>query len=91
MPITAAVCVTGLPASARARAMPKSITFTAPFLLIMMLAGLTSRWMMPCWWLKLSAWQASAMTSMARCDGIGPPSPCTMSRSVTPSTYSITM
>ena len=70
--------------------MPKSITFTAPVLLIMMLAGLTSRWMMPCWWLKFSAWHASAMTSMARCGSIGP-SVCTMSRSVTPSTYSITM
>ena len=90
MPMTAAVCVTLLPASAIARAMPKSITFTAPALLIMMFAGFTSRWMMPCWWLKLSAWQASAIVSMARCDGIGP-SLCTMSRSVTPSTYSITM
>ncbi len=56
----------------------------------MMLAGLTSRWMMPCWWLKFSAWQASAMTSMARRGGIGP-SVWTMSRRVTPSTYSITM
>ena len=90
MPITAAVCVTLLPASARARAMPKSITFTAPVLEIMMLAGLTSRWMMPCWWLKFSAWQASAMTSMARRGGMGP-SVWTMSRRVTPSTYSITM
>jgi hypothetical protein len=35
-------------------------------LLIMMLAGLTSRWMMPFWWLKFSAWQASAMISIAR-------------------------
>ncbi len=60
--------------------MPKSITFTAPALLIMMLAGFTSRWMMPCWWLKFSAWQASAITSIARLPGIGP--------SVT---YSITM
>ncbi len=89
MPITAAVWVTLLE-SARARAMPKSCTLTALFLLIMMLAGLTSRWMMPCWWLKFSAWQASAMISMARCDGIGP-SVCTMSRRVTPSTYSMTM
>ena len=90
MPITAAVCVTLWPLSAIARAMPKSITFTAPVLLIMMLAGLTSRWMMPCWWLKFSAWQASAMVSIARRAGIGP-SLWTMSRSVTPSTYSITM
>lgn len=48
VPITAEVWVTGLPASASALAMPKSITFTAPPLLIMMLAGLTSRWMVPC-------------------------------------------
>nr|CRL76152.1 hypothetical protein CPGR_01600 [Mycolicibacter nonchromogenicus] len=90
MPITAAVWVTLLPASATARAMPKSMTFTALCSSIMMLAGLTSRWMMPCWWLKCSAWQASAITSMARIGGIGP-SLCTMSRSVTPSTSSITM
>ena len=48
VPITAAVAVMVADASAMARAMPKSITFTAPVLLIMMLAGLTSRWMMPC-------------------------------------------
>ncbi|SIL56328.1 Uncharacterised protein [Mycobacteroides abscessus subsp. abscessus] len=82
--------MTLLPASETARAMPKSITFTAPVLLIMMLAGLTSRWMMPCWWLKLSAWHESAMTSMARRIGMGPSS-LTMSRRVMPSTYSITM
>ena len=45
--MTAAVWVTLLPLSAIARAMPKSITFTALVLLIMMFAGLTSRWMMP--------------------------------------------
>jgi hypothetical protein len=48
VPITAEVLVSLLPVSASARAMPKSITFTAPALLIMMLAGFTSRWMMPC-------------------------------------------
>ena len=90
MPITAAVWVTLFPLSAMARAMPKSITFTAPDLEIMMLAGLTSRWMMPCWWLKFSAWQASAITSSARRAGIGP-SLWMMSRNVTPSTYSMTM
>ena len=87
--MTAAVWVT-LWLSANARAIPKSITFTAPVRLIMMFAGLTSRWMMPCWWLKLSAWQASAMISSALRGGIGP-SLCTMSRNVIPSTYSITM
>ncbi|EUA03474.1 putative serine/threonine protein kinase with PASTA sensor [Mycobacterium kansasii 824] len=82
--------MTLLPLSAIALAMPKSITLTALVELIMMLAGFTSRWMMPFWWLKFSAWQASAITSMARFGGIGP-SVCTMSRRVTPSTYSMTM
>ena len=41
--ITAAVWVTLLPLSASARAMPKSITLTALVVLIMMLAGFTSR------------------------------------------------
>ncbi len=90
VPITAEVLVSLLPLSASARAMPKSITFTAPALLIMMFAGLTSRWMMPCWWLKFNASHASAMTSTACCWFIGP-SLRTMSRNVTPSTYSITM
>ena len=48
MPITAEVWVTLLPLSASARAIPKSITLTASFVVIMMFAGLTSRWMMPC-------------------------------------------
>lgn len=61
-----------MPLSAIARAMPKSITLTALVVLIMMLAGLTSRWMMPFWWLKFSAWHASAMISMARRGGSGP-------------------
>jgi hypothetical protein len=89
VPITAAVCVTFWP-SPSARAMPKSITFTAPARLIMMLAGLTSRWMMLCRWLKSSAAHTSAITSMTwRCD-IGPVV-LTISRSVCPSTYSMTM
>ncbi|SLJ73732.1 Uncharacterised protein [Mycobacteroides abscessus subsp. abscessus] len=46
--MTAAVCVIGLELSASARAMPKSITFTAPDRLIMMLAGFMSRCTMPC-------------------------------------------
>ena len=89
MPITAAVWVTAWP-SASARAMPKSITFTAPAWLIMMLAGLTSRWMIWCRWLKSSAAQTSAMISRTRCWVIGP-DVLTISRSVCPSTYSITM
>ena len=41
--MTAAVWVTELPVSARTRAMPKSITFTAPDLSIITFAGFTSR------------------------------------------------
>ncbi len=66
------------------------MTFTAPLRVIMTLAGLTSRWMMPWRWEKSRAAQTSAMTSMARFCGIGP-SVFTMSRSVRPSTYSMTM
>ena len=70
--------------------MPKSITFTAPARLIMTLAGFMSRCTMPLRWLKSSAAHTSAMTSIARRGAIGP-SLRTMSRSVSPSTYSITM
>ena len=90
VPMTAAVWVTAACPSASARAMPKSITFTAPERVIMMLAGLTSRCTMPCRWLKSSAAEASAMTSIARRGDSGP-SDFTMSRSVRPSTYSMTM
>ena len=76
--------------SPSARAMPKSMTFTAPARLIMMLAGFTSRWMMLCLWLKSSAAHTSAITSMTRCWLIGP-EVLTISRSVCPSTYSMTM
>lgn len=90
MPITAAVCVIGLAASEMARAMPKSMTFTAPALLIMTLAGFTSRCTIMLRWLKSRAAHTSAMISIARLGVIGP-SARTMSRSVSPSTYSMTM
>ena len=90
MPITAAVWVTAAWPSATARAMPKSITLTAPVLVIITLAGLTSRCTMPCRCEKSSAALTSAMISIARCPGSGP-SVFTMSRSVRPSTYSMTM
>ncbi len=90
MPITAAVCVIGLAASEMARAMPKSITFTAPERVIMTLAGLTSRWTIMLRWLKSRAAHTSATTSMARFGVIGPWER-TMSRSVSPSTNSMTM
>ena len=70
--------------------MPKSITLTAPALVNMTLAGLMSRCTMPCRWEKSSAAQTSATISMARLSGSGP-SRFSRSRSVSPSTYSITM
>ena len=70
--------------------MPKSITFTAPARLSMMFAGLMSRCTMPCRWEKSSAAQTSATISIARRGFIGP-SVRTMSRRVSPSTYSMTM
>ena len=90
MPMTAAVEVTVAPLSDSARAMPKSITFTAPDRVIITLAGLMSRWMMPLRWLKSSAPQTSEMISMTRRGG-SRPSDLMMSRSVRPSTNSITM
>ena len=51
MPTTDWVCVIVAAVSAMARAMPKSITLTWPFEVIMTLAGLMSRWTMPIRWL----------------------------------------
>ena len=51
VPITAAVWVIAEDASAMARAMPKSITFTSPDGVSITLAGLMSRWTMPARWL----------------------------------------
>ena len=56
----------------------------------MMLAGFTSRWMIPWRWEKSRAAQTSARTSQTREGSIGP-SVLTMSRSVRPATYSMTM
>ena len=88
--MTAAVWVTVAELSASARAMPKSMTLTAPARVIITFAGLMSRWMIPLRWLKSSAPQTSAMISMARRGG-SRPSVLRMSRSVRPSTYSMTM
>jgi len=90
VPITAAVAVTVACPSVTARAIPKSITFTAPARVSITLAGFTSRWMMPCRCEKSSAAQISAVISIARLGAIGP-SRLTTSRSVSPSTYSMTM
>ena len=88
--MTFAVWVTVAEVSATARAMPKSMTFTAPDCVIITFAGLMSRWMMPLRWLNSSALQMSAVISMARCHG-SRPSLRRMSRSVRPSTNSMTM
>ena len=72
-----------------ARAMPKSITFTAPAEVIMMLAGLISRCTMPRLWLNSSAVHTSAMMEIARCGGIAPWRAISLP-TVAPSTYSIT-
>ncbi len=88
--MTAAVAVWVAPPSLIARAMPKSITFTAPALVSMMLAGLTSRCTIPWRCEKSSAAHTSAMISIARRAGSAP-SLRRMSRSVCPLTYSMTM
>ena len=88
VPSTVAVCVTV--SDDAARAMPKSVTFTSPFLVIMMFAGLTSRWTMPCECANASAAHTSPAISAARSGSSGPSSRMT-SRSVRPSMYSMTM
>ena len=73
-----------------ARAMPKSATFTFPVWVSRTLAGFMSRWTMPCWWAAASPAAISAPISMTLAGASGA-SPRTMSRSVGPSTYSMTM
>ena len=90
VPMTAEVAVMVACPSDTARAIPKSITFTAPAWVIMTFAGLMSRCTIPLRWLKSSAAEMSATISIARRGGSGP-SRFTTSRSVSPSTYSITM
>ncbi len=75
---------------ATARAMPKSITLTAPVVVSITLAGLMSRCTMPLRWLKSSAEHTSAVISMAR-SGCRRPSSASTSLRVRPSTYSMTM
>ena len=90
MPITAWVWVIVDEASAMARAIPKSMTLTSPWVVIMTFAGLMSRWTIPFRWLYSSADSTRAVTSRAMSTSSGCPS-CMSSRSVLPSTYSITM
>ena len=66
VPMTAAVDVIVAAESDTARAMPKSMTLTAPCGVIITLPGLTSRCTMPFRWLKSRAPQMSAARLMAR-------------------------
>src|SRR3982751_3873225 len=66
VPITDDVC--GAVASVCSRAMPKSITFTAPDRVTITFAGLMSRWMMPC---SCAAWSADATFSASSTAGAG--------------------
>jgi len=88
--MTAAVWVIVDDVSATARAMPKSMTLTAPVEVIMTFAGLMSRWTMPALWLFDSASRTPRLNSKARRGRMGRPSR-RMSRSVRPWTSSMTM
>jgi len=70
--------------------MPKSITFTRPSRVTMMLAGLMSRWITPC---ACAAASASATFSAmpAALVGASRPPLARYSARVRPSTYSMTM
>ena len=76
--------------SSIARAMPKSITFTAPVEVSMMLPGLMSRWTIPARWEYSRASSTPVTISTASEIGTASPSPSS-SRTVCPSTYSMTM
>jgi hypothetical protein len=88
VPITDDVC--GAVESVCSRAMPKSITLTAPARVTITFAGLMSRWMMPC---SCAAWSAEATFSVSStaCIGVGWPPPARNDASVRPSMYSMTM
>ena len=91
MPITAPAWVSdSWVAVLKARAMPKSATFTLPLLATRMLAGLMSRWIMPLACAKPRAPATSVATSLA-CIGDSRPRAFRMSARLLPSTYSITM
>ena len=73
-----------------ALARPKSATLTWPRSLISTFSGLTSRCTRPASWAEASAVSTGSIRSSARSGGIGASRVIT-SRSVWPSTYSITM
>ena len=88
--MTAAVWVMVMQVSPMARAMPKSMTLTWPVGVSITFAGLMSRWTMPARWQYSSAWRMPTVISRARSGSSLRPE-CSSSRSVDPSTYSITM
>ncbi len=88
MPITAPVRVRPSP-TPLARAMPKSATLTSPDGVMSTLPGLMSRWITPRRWAVASARAMSLATAAASTGSIGPRA--IDSRSVLPSTYSMTM
>jgi hypothetical protein len=88
VPSTVAVAVT-VSADA-ARAMPKSMTFTSPERVTMMLPGLMSRWTMPALCASASAEHTAPASSTARSGSRRPPCERKSAR-VLPSTYSMTM
>ncbi|BDZ42087.1 hypothetical protein GCM10025865_13860 [Paraoerskovia sediminicola] len=90
VPMTDWVCVIVAAESAMARAIPKSMTFTVPVGVIITFAGLMSRWTIPAWCEYSSAESTPAAISTASSMGTECPSR-TMSRTVWPSTYSMTM
>ena len=72
MPMTAAVEVIVAAESETARAMPKSMTLTWPWGVIITFPGFTSRWTIPLRWLKSRAPQMSAERLIARSGAAGP-------------------
>lgn len=73
-----------------ARAMPKSITLTAPESVMITLAGLMSRCTIPCW-CEYARASSTPETMISACSGGGASAVRSRSRMVRPSTSSITM
>ncbi|CRH64220.1 Uncharacterised protein [Chlamydia trachomatis] len=90
VPTTAFVCVIVACESVIARAIPKSMTFTLPSFVNMMLPGLISRCTKCCEWEYSSAPNTPDTMATASLIGTGVPS-ASSSLTVCPSTYSITM
>ena len=90
VPTTACCWVTVAAESSMARAIPKSMTFTMPVEVSIMFPGLMSRWTIPARWEYSNASRTPVTISTASEMGTASPSPRS-SRTVCPSTYSMTM